>query len=67
MTTSKAQQRAVHKYVAKKYDRLEVTVPKGQKEILKAHAEAHGESLNGFVNRSLHESMERDKQAQNNE
>ena len=37
-----------------------MTVPKGQKEAIKAHAEAQGESVNGFVNRAISETMERD-------
>lgn len=57
---SKAQQRATNKYIAKAYDRVNVTMPKGQKEILKAHAEARGESVNGFINRAIDETIERD-------
>ena len=63
MPVSKAQQKAVHKYVKENYDRMEITVPKGQKEIIKAHAEARGESVNGFLNRAVSETMERDKAA----
>lgn len=59
---SKAQQRAVHKYVKANYDRLELTVPKGKKEIIKTHAEAQGQSVNGFINRAIDETMERDKE-----
>lgn len=59
---SKAQQRAVHKYVKNNYDRIELIVkPKGKKEALKAHAEQHGETLNSFVNRAINETIERDK------
>ena len=57
MPVSKAQQKAVHKYVKENYDRMEITVPKGQKEIIKAHAEARGESVNGFLNRAVSETM----------
>ena len=46
---SKAQQKAVNKYVKNNYDRINVTFPKGQKEILKHHAERHGESVNAFI------------------
>ena len=35
-------------------------MPKGQKEAVKAHAEAYGESVNAFINRAIHETMERD-------
>ena len=39
---------------------LNLTVPKGQKERLQAHAEAHGESVNGFINRAISETLERE-------
>jgi predicted HicB family RNase H-like nuclease len=58
--TSKAQQKAVHKYVKANYDRFELQAPKGSKEKIKAHAEKQGESLNGFINRAISETMERD-------
>ena len=58
---SKAQQKAVHKYVKNNYDRIELTVkPKGKKEDIKAHAEQNGETLNSFINRAINETMERD-------
>ncbi len=60
MAVSKAQQRAVAKYMKNNYDELKVRVPKGHKDIIKAHAESKGESLNGFVNRAIDETMERD-------
>lgn len=60
MPVSKAQQKSVHKYVKANYDRMEVTVPKGDKEIIKSHAEKRGESVNGFIQRAIKETMERD-------
>ena len=60
MAVSKAQQKAVHKYVKANYDRMEMTVPKGRKEEIKAHAESRGESVNAFINRAISETMERD-------
>ncbi len=57
---SKAQQKAVNKYVKNNYDRINVTFPKGQKEILKHHAEQCGESVNAFIIRSVNETMSRD-------
>ena len=60
---SEAEKRAKAKYALKAYDRLEITVKKGQKDELKAHADECGESLNGFVNRAMNETMERDRQA----
>uniref|UniRef100_UPI003FED7F78 Arc family DNA-binding protein n=1 Tax=Dysosmobacter welbionis TaxID=2093857 RepID=UPI003FED7F78 len=41
-------------------DRINLTVPKGKKDTIKAHAEAQGESVNGFINRAIDETMERD-------
>ena len=32
-------------------DRVSVAMPKGKKDIIKAHAEARSESVNGFINR----------------
>lgn len=63
MAVSKANQRAVNKYVKNNYDRINVTMPKGRKEIIQAHAEAQGESVNGFINRAIDETMERDGEA----
>lgn len=47
-------------WIAEKLDRVNLTMPKGQKETVKAHAEAQGESLNAFINRAISETMERD-------
>lgn len=52
-----------NKWIAEKLDRVNLTMPKGQKDIAKAHAEAHGESLNSFINRAITETMERDLEA----
>ena len=57
---SKAQQKAVNKYMKNNYDELKVRVPKGRKDIIKAHAEKNGESVNGFVNRAINETIQRD-------
>ena len=37
-----------------------LTVPKGKKEAITAHAEKQGESVNGFINRAITEAMERE-------
>lgn len=55
-----AQTRAKNKYNAKAYDRVALQVKKGRKDIIKQHAEQHGESLNGFINRAIDETIERD-------
>ena len=63
MPASKAQQRAVSKYMKENYDEIKVRVEKGHKEVIKAHAESHSESVNGFINRAIEETMQRDKAA----
>ena len=61
MPVSKANQRAVAKYMKNHYDNIQVRVPKGQREIIKAHAEKHdGGSVNAFIQRAIAEAMERD-------
>ncbi len=54
-TSSKVKAR----YNAKAYDEIKVRVYKGEKEKIKLYAQEHGESLNGFVNRAIYETMER--------
>lgn len=50
MPASKAQQRAVAKYMAANYDELKIRIPKGRKATVEAVAQSRGESVNGFVN-----------------
>ena len=57
---SKAQQKAVNKYISNNYDRINLTVPKGKKADISKHADKYGESLNSFINRAIDERMERD-------
>lgn len=64
MPVSKAQQRAVDRYVKENYDRIEIKVPKGRKAEIQTHAEARGESVNAFIGRAIAEAMERDKRPQ---
>ena len=54
---------SINRYIAKAYDRINLTVPKGQKEIIKTHAESRGEGVNAFLNRAAQETMERDNAA----
>lgn len=61
MAVSKAQQKAVAKYNAKAYDRIELKVAKGKKNIIKDAAQKQGESLNSFINNAIDEKLERDK------
>ena len=60
VAVSKAQQKAVAKYEAKAYDKALLRLPKGRLDEIKAHAEAQGQSVNGFIGRAINEAMERD-------
>ena len=62
MAVSKAQQRAVSKYMKENYDEIKIRVPKGTKDDIRACAERNGESVNAFINRAIEETIERDAQ-----
>ena len=57
---SEARIRANNKYNAKAYDRINIAVRKGDKELIRLHAQNRGESLNSFAIRALSETMKRD-------
>lgn len=42
-------------YIRQKYDRINLTVPKGRKEEIKKKAEAQGMSVNQYINKLLDE------------
>lgn len=60
MPVSKAQQKAVSKYMKENYDEIKVRVEKGKKNIIKAHAESRGESVNSFIGRAIEQTIEQD-------
>ena len=47
-------------FISRTYDRINLTVPKGDKDKIKAHAEGRGESVNSFIGRAIVEQMKRD-------
>ena len=53
MATTKAQQKAVNKYMKEKYDSLRIFVPKGRKQAVEIYDKDRGESINGLVNSLL--------------
>lgn len=65
MATTKAQQKAVQKYVQNNYDRVVLTMPKGKKEEIKAAAATAGESMNQYILAAVDLRMERDRPAGN--
>ena len=46
---SDAQKEATARYNKKAYDRIDVVVPKVQREVIKAFAASQGKSLNRFI------------------
>ena len=52
-----------NKFIAKAYDRVNLTMPKGKKEVVQSHAQTHNESVNAFINRAIDEAMQRDAAA----
>ena len=60
---SKTQQKAVNKYMKSNYDRFNLVMPKGKKDIIQAHAAQQGESVNAYINRAIDEAMQRDDSA----
>ena len=46
---------------ARNYDRVNLTMPKGQKDLIKAHAEAQGKSVNSFINEAVEEKIKKEK------
>ena len=61
MPVSEAQKRATENYL-KTQDEMKIRVPKGKKDTIKAYAESKGESLNGFINRAIDETIQRDNE-----
>ncbi|EHQ92111.1 hypothetical protein [Desulfosporosinus youngiae] len=52
-----ARTKANRKYNEKAYDRIPLTVKKGEKEVIQAFAEKKGLSVNAFVNAAIQEKM----------
>ena len=63
MAVSAAQKKASEKYL-EKLDEVRIRMKKGRRDVIKAHADARGESVNGFINRAIDETMQRDGCAQ---
>ena len=57
---TEARRRASAKYLKEAVEDVCIRVPKGQKAVIKAHAESQGESMNDFVVRAIDEAIEQD-------
>ena len=58
MAYSEAQKKATAKYMKNKLDDIKVRVPKGKREVYKAHAERQGKSLNALIIELLEKNMQ---------
>ena len=58
---TEAQKRAQKNYMDK-FVRVEIRMEQEKRNVLQAHAESRGESVNGFINRAISETMERDNE-----
>lgn len=56
----KAATRAQNRYISKAYDRINLVVRKGQRDIIRAHADRLGLSVNSFIQRAIDTAMARD-------
>lgn len=54
-----------NEWINRARDRINLNVPKGEKEQYTAHAAARGESLNGFIRRAVLETMQRENGEEN--
>lgn len=60
MSTSR---KSVLNYRKKAYDFIQVSVPKGEREIIKEHAAKMGMGLNEFVKNAIKRQIEEDEKA----
>lgn len=58
---TEAQAKAARKYLKESVEDIKIRVPKGQKAVIKAHADRQQESMNQFVIRAINDTMERDR------
>ena len=62
ITYSEKQKEYTMNYIKEKLDEIKFRVPKGQKEVIREHAEKRGEKLTPFIVRAINETMNRDNQ-----
>lgn len=56
-----------NQWIAEKLDRINLTMPKGKKEVLRATAEKLGLSVNAYINLAIDERMEKDAEGSGEE
>lgn len=60
MATTKAQQKAVSKYMKANYDVYQIRMQKGSKQAIQAVAESNGKSINGYIKEAITAKYEAD-------
>lgn len=57
---TEARKNGNRKWDAANLDRISIAMPKGKKEVIQSHAEAAGQSVNGYINKAIDNQIERD-------
>jgi predicted HicB family RNase H-like nuclease len=64
MALSEAKKRSNKKWndanLKNRYDRIQLVVPKGQKAVIQAAAERHGQSVNGYISSLIAAALEQE-------
>jgi len=55
-----AKTKAQNKYISKNYDRINLIVPKGKKNLIENYAKKNGESVTKFLNRIIDEALSKE-------
>lgn len=63
MGYTEAQRQATARYNKKAYDRIEIFVRKGKKQVIKDFAQKQGLSTNKFINEAINKAMEEKEDA----
>lgn len=48
-----------NEFILRSYDRINLTVPKGHKDIIKDHADKLGKSVNAYINDLIEQDMKK--------
>ena len=63
MGYTEAQKEATARYNKKAYDRIDIIVPKGKREVIKRFARKQGKSTNRFINDAIDKAMSEQEDA----
>ena len=61
MAYTEAQKEATARYNKKAYDRINLVVPKGKRQVIADYAKAQGKSLNRFINDLIDQELDQGK------